>query len=129
MKNAVFGDVARCRSCVNRRFGVTYCLHLQSRKIRERGNQLEQVAEPIQAGSSLTDLFTLKMEALRSSETSDHTRSTRRHIPEDGILHSHRCENLKYYNDNVSFRVMLYLGVSMSIQDLLTVKHLVLHYT
>jgi hypothetical protein len=26
-----------------------------------------------------------------------HTRSTRRHIPEDGILHSHRCENLKSY--------------------------------
>jgi hypothetical protein len=29
---------------------------------------------------------TLKMEAIRSSETSVHTRSTRRHIPEDGIL-------------------------------------------
>jgi hypothetical protein len=27
-----------------------------------------------------------------------HTRSTRRHIPEDGILHSHRRENLKSYN-------------------------------
>jgi hypothetical protein len=26
-----------------------------------------------------------------------HTRSTRRHIPEDGILHSHRRENLKSY--------------------------------
>jgi hypothetical protein len=25
------------------------------------------------------------------------TRSTRRHIPEDGILHSHRCENFKSY--------------------------------
>jgi hypothetical protein len=31
-------------------------------------------------------------------ETSVHTRSTRRHIPEYGILHnSHRCENLKSY--------------------------------
>jgi hypothetical protein len=28
---------------------------------------------------------------------SGHTRSTRRHIPEDGILHSHRRENLKSY--------------------------------
>jgi hypothetical protein len=35
------------------------------------------------------------MEAIYSPETSVHTRSTRRHIPEDGILHSHRCENLK----------------------------------
>jgi hypothetical protein len=37
MKNAVFWDVAPCRSCVNRRFGGTYCLHLQGRKIHERG--------------------------------------------------------------------------------------------
>jgi hypothetical protein len=29
--------------------------------------------------------------------TSVHTRSTWRHIPEDGILHSHRRENLKSY--------------------------------
>jgi hypothetical protein len=32
-----------------------------------------------------------------SSETSVHIRSTRRHIQEDGILHSHRCEYLKSY--------------------------------
>jgi hypothetical protein len=30
-----------------------------------------------------------------SSEALIHRRSTRRHIPEDGILHSHRRENLK----------------------------------
>jgi hypothetical protein len=36
MKNAVFWDVAPCRSCVNRRFGGTYRLHLQGRIIRER---------------------------------------------------------------------------------------------
>jgi hypothetical protein len=28
MKYAVFWDVAQCRSCVNRRFGGTYRLHL-----------------------------------------------------------------------------------------------------
>jgi hypothetical protein len=34
--NVVFWDVALCRSCVTRRFGGTYRLHLQGRKIRER---------------------------------------------------------------------------------------------
>jgi hypothetical protein len=38
------------------------------------------------AGSSLADFSTLKMEAIYSSETSVQTRSTRRHILEDGIL-------------------------------------------
>jgi hypothetical protein len=38
------------------------------------------------------------MEAIRSSETSVQSTSTRRHTPEDGILHSHRRENLKSYN-------------------------------
>jgi hypothetical protein len=42
-------------------------------------------------------LRTLKMEAIRSSVTSVHTRSTRRHIPEDAILRSHRRENLRSY--------------------------------
>jgi hypothetical protein len=52
---------------------------------------------PAHAASSLADFSTMKMKATRSSETSFHTTSTRRHIPEDGILHSHRRENLKSY--------------------------------
>jgi hypothetical protein len=40
-------------------------------------------------------LVILIMEALRSSETSVLTRAKRRIIPEYGILHSHRRENLK----------------------------------
>jgi hypothetical protein len=41
---------------------------------------------PAHSGSSFADFSTLKMEAIRSSETSIHTRSTRHHILVDGLL-------------------------------------------
>jgi hypothetical protein len=40
---------------------------------------------------------TLMMQAISSSETPVPIRVTRRHIPEDGNLHSHRRENFKSY--------------------------------
>jgi hypothetical protein len=46
---------------------------------------------------SLPILVAFMVKALISSETSVHTRATRRIIPEDGIIHSHRRENLKSY--------------------------------
>jgi hypothetical protein len=42
-------------------------------------------------------LFSLKMEALLSSEASVITKATGRNIPEYGILLSHRGEDMKFY--------------------------------
>jgi hypothetical protein len=61
---------------------------------------------PTHAGSSLADFSIIKMEAINSSETSGHTRSTRRHIPEDGIIHSHRYENLKSYKMIIAYHIL-----------------------
>jgi hypothetical protein len=66
--------MAPCGSCKNRRFGGTYRLHRSEKSRRARNS-----------------VFTLMMKAIRSSETSVLTRATRRHIPDDGILHTRFC--------------------------------------
>jgi hypothetical protein len=88
LKNAVFWDVALCRSCVNRRFRGTYRLHVQGRKIREPGASVSRW--------------------LQTELPVAHRRSTRPRIPEDGILHSHRRENLKSYNSRFLFMCILF---------------------
>jgi hypothetical protein len=45
---------------------------------------LQQLAH---VGSSLADFSTLTMEAIRSSETSVHTKTIRNHFSENGLLH------------------------------------------
>jgi hypothetical protein len=81
MKNVVFWDVALCRSCVNRRFGGTY------------------LQPPAYIGSPLADFSTLKMEAIRSSETLADARPTQRHIQEEitFLNHIEQVKNVYHY--------------------------------
>jgi hypothetical protein len=59
------------------------------------------------------------MEAISSSETPGATqRATRRHIPEDNTLHTHRCENLKSYLYGI--RLLLILASWKNSVDFLT---------
>jgi hypothetical protein len=99
-------------SCKNRHFGGTCRLHHEGDIVGELGTTLAATSN-----RSTLDFFrsflqllvttnavpgspihvTLMMEAMLFSETSVLTRATLRNIREDGILHSHRRGNLRFY--------------------------------
>jgi hypothetical protein len=83
MKNGVFWDFTPCGSCRN---------HL----VFLRSARRFLVAASVVPSSPI--FVTLMKKAPGSSETSVPTRTTRRNIPEETILHSHRRESLKSYN-------------------------------
>jgi hypothetical protein len=72
---------------------VTHRLHSQSDKNRRARNNISK----LKTEARCEEIVTLTMEAIRPSDTSVLTRATRRHVPEDGILCSHRHEHLKSY--------------------------------
>jgi hypothetical protein len=69
----------RCRACVVR-------THVSE----------ERIATIIMV-ERISELRTMMTKAIHSSEMSVLTTATRRNIPESGIFHSHRRENLKSY--------------------------------
>jgi hypothetical protein len=68
---------------------------------------------PAHAGSPLADFSSLKMEAIRSSETSVDPRSTQLHIPEDDIL-----QNLCVHFLTMCAEILLYSIATLPTVDL-----------
>jgi hypothetical protein len=89
----------------------------KNKKIRKRKTSVSNTSLLVLAHSisALPDFLpfssTLHMQAKRTPETSVNTITTRRHIPEDCFLHSHRRDNLRSYIQpdilyNLSYRIL-----------------------
>jgi hypothetical protein len=108
LKNAVFWDVTRValvRTNVSEEYVASI---IRVTRIAELGTTLAVISNVFlrsvlrllvtaKVVRSSQILVTLMMEATRSSETSVFTRVTRRNLPDDGMLHSYRRENIKSY--------------------------------
>jgi hypothetical protein len=93
-RTTFFWDITPCSPLkVNRCFGGTHSLYHHSRRISRASLLLAFMLV-----SCLAYSLTLKVETIRSSETSiDFQRTERRYIPDDSTLYNHRCEYLKSY--------------------------------
>jgi hypothetical protein len=84
-KSTVFWDITLCSPLnVNRRFGGTYRLYLQGRRISHARTQHEYEGDLL-----------LRIVGWQ--------RTTRRYMPKYSTLHNHRCENFKYYRCETDF--------------------------
>jgi hypothetical protein len=111
----IFHDLRHmCSALTDLRSSASYAFSFEHFLNEECPSSGMWLQPPAYAGSSLADFSTLKMEAIRSSETSvQFTRSTQRHIPEDSIVHSYRRENLRSY----TFLMLMYESCSWRYED------------
>jgi hypothetical protein len=90
LKSTLVSDVTPCIPVeFHRRFGGTYCLSFHGRRIPQASSKNIDIKQSLAV--ILVYFSALKMEAIRSSETSvKFYRTARRHMPENSMLFSFR---------------------------------------